>query len=421
MTSTMTTEAPAKPEFKQWVDGAWHFDLHWGQSQALISPARYVLLSAGTGGGKTAFGAVWLMDQDAKYPGEKWMAISPTKPLQDRTMLPTLIEIFEGTDFEGVFKQQARQYLLPSGGVVYLCTADKWQSLEGGQFRGVWADEAGQYPYMAWRAIQARLGVKAGNCLLTTTPYAQNWVFHEVYKRWQKGDPLYEVVQFDSIDNPAYPREVYEQARLELTPALFERRYRGMWTALEGVVYPDWPRAYIHRNAMPEGWQKWRKIGGGDFGWHNPFCALSAVISPDDVIYVYEEHYQAEMRLGDHAKRLRPYTVYDFDPSDPQAIEEMQAALAKTDIPGISIRGANNAVALGIEKVSARLRSGRLRVCDCCRNLNREAESYRYKDTEDKLGKEEPIKEDDHAMDALRYMVMGVDARCVEPRIWTID
>ncbi len=419
----MTVDAPAKTEFKRWDETtqSWTFDLHWGQSAGLAADERFVLLSAGTGSGKTAFGVVWLMCEIKQWPNEIWYAISPTKPLQDRTMLPTFMELFENTDFEGTWMEQKRRYLLPDGGVIYLGSAEKWQSLEGGQFRGAWCDEAGQYPHMAWRAIKSRLGVKRGKCLITTTPYAQNWLYHDFYKRWMDGDDNYNVIQFSSIVNPAYSMDEYEQAKRELPSALFERRYRGMWTALEGVVYPDWPRTHMKRTEMPEGWQTWDKIGGGDFGWHNPFAALSAVMSPDDVIYVYEEHYAPEMKLGDHGRRLRADTMYEFDPSDPQAIEELQAACDASDIPGINIRAANNAVALGIEKVTARIRTDRLKICDCCRNLRREAETYRYKDTEDKLGREEPIKEDDHAMDALRYLVMGVDARRVEPRIWTID
>ena len=70
-------------------------------------------------------------------------------------------------------------------------------------------------------------------------------------------------------------------------------------------------------------------------------------------------------------------------------------------------------VLVGIDAVNARIKSGTLRISTRCTALRAEAQSYRY--PTDKIT-ETPIKEMDHAIDALRYLVMGVDRRRVAAR-----
>ena len=58
----------------------------------------------------------------------------------------------------------------------------------------------------------------------------------------------------------------------------------------------------------------------------------------------------------------------------------------------------------GIDKVSDRIRTGRLKIHRSCQNLLREAGLYVF---DPKTGK--PVDADNHAMDALRYLVVGTD------------
>ena len=92
------------------------------------------------------------------------------------------------------------------------------------------------------------------------------------------------------------------------------------------------------------------------------------------------------------------------DPSAPQSIVKMRRA-------DLAARAAIKNVSPGIRAVAARLRSGRLKVLRRCRNLIAEAELYRYPDEADGAvyRKDQPLKEHDHGMDALRYLVAGVD------------
>jgi len=93
------------------------------------------------------------------------------------------------------------------------------------------------------------------------------------------------------------------------------------------------------------------------------------------------------------------------DPSEPANIEEMRAA-------GLHALAADNAVTEGIQKVKARLVDAgdgrpRLTVAPGCVNTVAEFESYCWKESRTGEYKDEPEKTSDHAMDALRYAMMG--------------
>jgi len=67
----------------------------------------------------------------------------------------------------------------------------------------------------------------------------------------------------------------------------------------------------------------------------------------------------------------------------------------------------------GIDLVSERMRLGKLKIVrEACLPLIRELSMYCY-DPDKKL--EEPIDEDNHAVDALRYLVVGKDRGRVVP------
>ena len=61
---------------------------------------------------------------------------------------------------------------------------------------------------------------------------------------------------------------------------------------------------------------------------------------------------------------------------------------------------AQNDVLQGIRRTGLALKEGRVRICRNCRDIWREFLLYRWQD-----GKEAPVKENDHAMDDLRYFV----------------
>lgn len=389
------------------------FPCHTAQSDILRSKARFTAAIAGTGGGKTAIGPVWIIQQIQRVIASRdtaqepiiGMVVAPTYKVLQRATAPHLVNAFKGTDLEGRYIPSASQYTLPRGlGTIWVLSADNPDGLEGGQMDFVWLDEAGQMKFDAWVAIQGRTGQKMAPVLITTTPYGQNWLFHAFFKRWRAGDKDYYVRQWASYQNPAYPREEYDRAKKTLSPQRAAMRYDGEFVKRAGLVYPDLDRC-LRNPAEVEipGGQMW---GGVDFGWNDPFAGLAGVkfIDPDgrDILYVWYERYKRFTSLGQHAQAMPPGVRWCADPSRPDSIAELQKA-------GHVVRGAYNDILVGVDAVNARIYSDRLWISTQCKALIAETTEYCYPEKDDETKGEKPIDEFNHACDALRYMVAGVD------------
>ena len=378
--------------------------LHPGQTAIFQTDARFRALIAGTGGGKTWTGPWWLANEIAKNPQGLFGVGAPTHKMLERQTVRELVNAFKGTSLEGEYKSTRGEYLLPTGGMIYLCSMQDPNLVEGGQYNAWWLDEAGQMAVWAWVVIQARLGFHEGNLLLTTTPYNLGWLYRDIYKPAQDGDTDYFVSQFPSTWNPQYPHREFERAKRTMDERTFAMRYCGEFRKMSGLVWPglaDWVCPQDETDAALQAAQdapqsvQW--VGGIDWGYNNPFVALSGFLDSDDVLWLTTERYVAETLLKDHASSLDQQSIYYADPSGKQQIEEMIAL-------GLTVYKADNDVTMGIERVTNRGKTGRLKISPACRNLINEAESYRYKEETDK-----PIKSDDHAPDALRYLISGID------------
>src|SRR5262249_12183568 len=149
-----------------------------------------------------------------------------------------------------------------------------------------------------------------------------------------------------------------------------------------------------------------RQVGGIDFGFRNPFAAIWGVLDHDGVLHINGERYLRETPLHEHARALPPGVMWYADPAGRTEIEELRAA-------GHKVRRGPNDIRPGIAAVTARIRTGRLKVYAAgCPNLLAEARLYRYPSKSERLRDgENPVDDSNHALGALRYLISGIDAR----------
>jgi hypothetical protein len=107
------------------------------------------------------------------------------------------------------------------------------ESLESATAKAAWLDEAGQKKFRlgSWEAILRRLSIHEGRALITTTPYDLGWLKQLLWDPWQdakRNHPLIDVIRFDSIQNPAFPRRELERARDTLPGWKFDLFYRAI-------------------------------------------------------------------------------------------------------------------------------------------------------------------------------------------------
>lgn len=192
----------------------------------------------------------------------------------------------------------------------------------------------------------------------------------------------------------------------------YDRKILGLWVVAEGAVYPGWNPDYhvCEPFEIPGAWRKFRAI---DLGYNNPFCCLWGALSPDDILYIYDEHYKAGQLIKHHAKKIKergPESMFEATVRDHDAQEG-----AELEDNGIYTSPAEKSVEEGIQKVGTRLKiqdNGKPKIVffSTCKNAIREMPSYRWEPTKDgKPQKEKPLKVNDHAVDAVRYLVQAVD------------
>lgn len=385
---------------------------HPGQAATLRSEAFCTAAIAGTGGGKTVTGFVWLPVQMVLRPGQMWLAAEPTDEMLERNFLvstqgrPSLLEVLRRLDPNMVYLSGER-VIRHRLGTVYLASAfnpDVWQ---GGHLAGVWLDEAGLMKYAAWLTAVQRVGYLQGKVLITTTPYNKGWLKFDVYDRWMDGDADYNVVRFPSTANPKFPVAAMERAKRIMSAARFDMLYKGEFGRPEGMVYDcfEATRDTVEPFDVSTRWQRW---GGVDFGWNHPTAALTVARDGDGVYYVVAEHYEREMGLARHAAVLKAgggqaWSWY-YDPSAPQQAAELRRG-------GLVMQPAVNDVQAGIDTVYALFKTGRLKVFRTCKHLIDELEGYTWrKRSNSPLFEDEPVKEHDDAVDALRYVLHSVEA-----------
>ncbi len=215
---------------------------------------------------------------------------------------------------------------------------------------------------------------------------------------------------FGLDDNPFLPPDYIEGLKANTPPGMwYDRAIKGLWVAAEGLVYELFDRN-IHIAepfTPPEQWQRIRSI---DFGYTNPFVCLWGTVDYDGRLYIYDEHYQAQTLIRDHAAAIHKRGSVEWTVADHDAQER-----AELNAEQIRTTAATKDVSLGLQRVAERLvvlpdGYPRLFVSGNCVNLLREFGQYVWEPMKDgKPVKEEPHKEHDHSMDALRYMVMALD------------
>jgi hypothetical protein len=281
-------------------------------------------------------------------------------------------------------------------------------------------DEAARVPDELYSSVRPMLAVSNGRLVCLSTPRGKYGFFYEA---WANGGPDWVRIEVPATAIPRITAEFLAEERREIGEPHYRQEYCCSFEAMQGLVYPDFGDCVVPRSSLPpeiaafcdRGFKpartchpvptSYRMVGGLDFGFRNPFAALWGVIDRDDVLWLVGEHYDDHKPLRYHAQHMPRSVNWYADPAGAREICELRCA-------GFCVRRGDNDEETGIPAVTARLADGSLRVLeDACPNLLREAQLYRYDTEGDDRHSEKPIKKDDHALDALRYLVSKLDAR----------
>lgn len=237
-------------------------------------------------------------------------------------------------------------------------------------------------------------------------------------KKWidlaEEGHPSYYALQFMIEDNPYLPQDYKDRLKHSLSGLFYKRNYLGLWCLAEGAIFDFWEREIYTVKKPPMAANYW--VAGIDYGMNNPTaCILVGVNTGVQTqtgrqMWVEDEYYwdikqkNKQKLVGELAEDieafLQPYAIKAvyIDPS----ASALKAELRRR---GIHTTDADNDVEQGILRMTSDVRDGKCVILDKCKNLIREIEGYSWDPKAAERGEDDPIKKDDHALDALRYIL----------------
>jgi len=293
-----------------------------------------------------------------------------------------------------------------------------WESVEtvrGQFFHLLVIDEIAQMRefWPQWREVlRPTLTDYKGEALFLSTPKGFNH-FYDLFNE-EKRNPDYKSFKFTSYDNPHLDTEEINTAKKELPKDQFDQEYMADFRKTQGLVYKEFDRerhvlSLNETIALKD--MEWKEVlCGVDFGYKNPAAVITIKVDRDDNFYVTDEWYkkrQVNKNIINETKRMAPNMVYP-DSAEPDRIKEFQDE-------GLYTMEVNKDIEYGVDCVQKLLKQNKVKIAAHCQNVIFEFETYRYRDKKPGVDvSEKPVKENDHAMDAIRYVLVTHTPHAIE-------
>lgn len=217
------------------------------------------------------------------------------------------------------------------------------------------------------------------------------------------------VLHFVMDDNPSLSEAKKQEYKNNFKGVFYRRYINGEWCVAEGVIYENWKIEEFdyHRMLLAKDYyrrDKYIKLCGLDFGYNHPTAVAASMYDKEgNTLYVYKEVYRRNLLIKDIYDEIKKQDLHKLkivgDSEDPRMIEELRNF-------GLNIASVNKgSVISGIQ----RLQSMNIIVHPSCKNAIAEFNSYSWKnDKKTGMALDEPVKENDDFMDALRYSALDI-------------
>ena len=270
--------------------------------------------------------------------------------------------------------------------------------IQGRTLAGVLIDEVALIPRSFVEQACARCSVDGSKLWFNCNPASpQHWFYTEWVCKPKEHNALR--LHFLLEDNPSLSQRIIDRYKSMYTGVFYNRYILGEWCVAEGLVYDFGENNIV--DDVPSNGEYYISI---DYGTQNPFSAGLWCVLGDKAVRIKEYYYNGRKKgiqrtdeeyCDDVEELAKGYNIRQIvvDPSAASFI----ASLRKR---GFSIRKANNDVLDGIRRTAVYLKNGNIKIHRSCEDAIAEFGLYRW---DDKASSDTVIKENDHAMDDIRY------------------
>ena len=381
-------------------------------SDAISGRTPHVCYRGGLGSGKTFIGVMAVIVLAMSHAGSEWVIGARSYPQLRDAVIPmfhrVMTENFPAVDY--AYHRTDKTVTMGNGAVVMFRSADASISVKSTNPDGILFDEASDWRRDDLLTFYGRArSTRAGEPRRLFTYNPGSGEFADMVANWTASGSGVEYVA-PTTENVFLP-DGYAASLIETyggpDSALVRRMVSGENVRFDGLVYPMFDRAvHVIPAASFKVQPGMERVEAIDFGYHNNFVYLMLAKNGEQWTLIHE-WVRSGVLLKDHAEAIKaaraamPYTgpggwraiLADHDSQDRAELHAM----------GINTMAADKAVVPGIRDLTAMLAvrgNGKtsLQIVDTCRETIREFGIYEWA----KNG-EEPVKKNDHCMDAIRY------------------
>ncbi|MCI0565213.1 MAG: terminase family protein [Nitrososphaera sp.] len=419
---------------------------HPKQEQFHNSRAKERLLLGGNRSGKTVCGGVETVrflkgELEYQPPVRGRIVTVDFDDGCDRIILPELARwippsLLKDGSWERTYNKRTHSFEFENKSTCEIMTYEQdVKKFVGTSRHFVWFDE--EPPEDIYNECRQRLIDTNGFAYITMTPIeGLTWVYDKLVLLGEQR-PSCIVIYVDVTENPYVDPTVALSTVSNYDESEQLSRKAGIFVPRRGFIYAK----YLHEDGdYPNVIERWSPgpedtiVAGMDHGFTNPTCFLWAALNGDNDLIVFDEYYHSHRTITENCREITKlnlqykrliYTV--GDPSilqtDPNTGDTIMTHYAQG---GVYILPGDNNQRAGLDKVRERLQPIKgtrptLYISkEGCPNLLWEMKKLQFgewqnrKARRDHNAKEEQIKKDDHACDALRYLVMSSPSRSID-------
>ena len=408
--------------------------LTWWMPNSPFKDANGVIAEGAIRAGKTIVGSLsYILWSMSTFKNQQFIISGKTIGSLRRNVITPLKDILYARGYN-LFERKNENVLVVSDGknrntyFLFGGRDERSQDLvQGITAAGAFLDEVALMPQSFVEQVLARCSVEGSKLWFNCNPEGpSHWFYINHVLKYK--EHKYVRIHFNIEDNLSLSESIIERYKNMFTGIFYERFILGKWAFADGVIYDCYTEAkntYTEANkkdVLPIAILENDKINGGtpfygcDYGIYNPQVYLEGYKlrkSNDPIPYFYiENEYYYDGRKSMKQKTDIEY-VSDFisfvdnkqykqviiDPSASSLIAAMRSE-------GISVMKAKNDVNDGIRIVYELMASGHILINkDRCKNLISELGLYIWNEKKTDRGIDEPVKQNDHCCDALRYLV----------------
>jgi PBSX family phage terminase large subunit len=377
---------------------------------------RWNFKGGATRSGKTYLDFRWIIPiRIRERIGKDGLAVilGVTKSTIERNVLEPMRNIY-GDELVGTISSDNTAWIF--GEKCYCLGAEKVSQvskIRGASIKYCYGDEVADWSEEVFALLKSRLD-KEYSCFDGTfnPQYPDHWL-----KKFLDSNADIFSQTYTIDDNPFLPESFKENLKKEYEGTVYYDRYiLGLWVRAEGLVYPMFGDDCITQE-IPDTGDYYISI---DYGTLNPFSAGLWCVGKRSAVRIAEIYYsgretraqKTDEEYCDMVERLAGEKTIRAVVVDPSAASFNEALRRRGRF---KVRHADNDVMNGIRTVSDFLRNGKIKIHESCENTIREFGLYRW---DEKSEVDRVVKENDHAMDEVRYMAMTVLKKAFKEHIF---